>query len=125
MITTGGQQTVQGLEHYQTATILVMVREHVEAAVEGLLEYYEHIEIVDIVLIGSRVKGTATDESDLDVLVEYRGDVREEGFFESLNSEEDQLEIDGIVVDFNPITLSKSGTISSWLARNGDYTKAA
>ena len=81
-------------------------------------------DVVDFQIIGSRNKGTAKKRSDLDVLIEYNNDnYSEDSLFNSLNDETNGLKINGIVVDFNPITPSKSGTIEEWLESNYDYNK--
>ena len=81
-------------------------------------------DIVDFQIIGSRNKGLAKDTSDLDVLVEYNNDnYGEDSLFNSLNDEDNGLIINGVAVDFNPITPSKSGTLDEWLENNYDYNK--
>lgn len=81
-------------------------------------------DIVDFQIIGSRNKGIAKKDSDLDILVEYNNDsIGEDSLFNSLNDENNRLNINGIEVDFNPITPSKSGTIDEWLERNYNYDK--
>lgn len=60
------------------------------------------IEIIDIVLYGSRTKEAARKDSDLDILLEYNGNIREDDLFNILN--DDPLYIDDIKVDINPIT---------------------
>ena len=60
------------------------------------------IEIIDIVPYGSRTKESARKDSDLDILLEYKGNIREDDLFNILN--DDPLYIDDIKVDINPIT---------------------
>ena len=60
------------------------------------------IEIIDIELYGSRTKEAAREDSDLDILLEYKGNIREDDLFNILN--DDSLYIDDIKVDINPIT---------------------
>lgn len=60
------------------------------------------IEIIDIELYGSRTKEAAREDSDLDILLEYKGNIREDDLFNILN--DDPLYIDDIKVDINPIT---------------------
>lgn len=60
------------------------------------------IEIIDIELYGSRTKEAAREDSDLDILLEYKGNIREDDLFNILN--DDPLYIDNIKVDINPIT---------------------
>lgn len=112
---------IYGLESYDEKEILKYVREHFEMLRE---QYDFDAEIVDMRVIGSRVVGNHDEDSDLDVLLEYKGKAREDGLFNILNDDEDQLFIDGIPVDINPITEAKSGTIAEFLAHNADYDKA-
>ena len=112
---------IYGLESYDEKEILKYVREHFEVLRE---QYDFDAEIVDMRVIGSRVVGNHDEDSDLDVLLEYKGKAREDGLFNILNDDEDQLFIEGIPVDINPITEAKSGTIAEFLARNADYDKA-
>ena len=60
------------------------------------------IEIIDIELYGSRTKEAAREDSDLDILLEYKGNIREDDLFNILN--DNPLYIDDIKVDINPIT---------------------
>lgn len=71
------------------------------------------VEIVDVIVSGSRCRGIEKDNSDLDMVVEYKGSVREDDFFDILN--EDGFEIVGIKVDINPITEGKSGALEEYL----------
>ena len=70
-----------------------------------LKKYINHkidIEIIDIELYGSRTKEAAREDSDLDILLEYKGNIREDDLFNILN--EEPLYIEGIKIDINPIT---------------------
>ena len=60
------------------------------------------IDIIDIQIYGSRTKKAAREDSDLDILLEYKGNIREDDLFNILN--DDPLYIDDIKVDINPIT---------------------
>lgn len=68
---------------------------------------------VDMIAIGSRAFGMAREDSDLDILLEYEGDVKEDEVFNALNAE--PLELMGIKVDFFPIRSQESGTLVTWL----------
>lgn len=59
------------------------------------------IEIEDIFLYGSRVVGNSTINSDLDVIFKYKGEIREDDFFNLLS--EYDIKIDNIKIDFNPV----------------------
>jgi len=66
----------------------------------------EGIRIRQIILTGSRTRGYEQDNSDLDVLIFYTGDIKEDDFFNILASS--PLEICGVKVDFNPTQLESN-----------------
>lgn len=119
------QSTIQGLEKYSENELNEVLSRYVEA--EMMLVSSDEFKLKGIKIVGSRMKGTAKEGSDLDVLVEYEGSMREDEAFNMLNGEEGgpHFGIDGIRVDFNPIKADDSGTIEQWLKRNGDYDKNA
>lgn len=74
------------------------------------------VEIVGAKVYGSRAYENESHEySDLDVVVEYRGNLREDDFFSMLHDAEDSFELNGIPVDINPITEGKSGTLAEFM----------
>ena len=114
------KSNIQGLESYSEEELRVIVEKHVRSAIA---DADMDAEITGIRFIGSRTTGTARADSDLDVLVEYHGTAREDSLFNVLNDEDNRLVIDGITVDINPITPSKSGTIEEFMRRNAGYKK--
>ena len=76
-------------------------------------------EVVGVVVSGSRCRGIEKAGSDLDVVLEYKGNVREDTFFDILH--EDGMEIGGVKVDINPITEGKTGTLESYLPAVKEY----
>ena len=80
---------------------------------------YEDVEIVGTKVIGSRVNGDAREDSDLDAIVEFKGNAREDSLFNLLH--DGSIEIDGVTVDINPITEGKSGTIEQFMRRADEY----
>lgn len=107
---------VQGLENYRRWDIETIVHDFFnerfegvdDAPTPGLIEIY-----------GSRGRGTAHDGSDLDVVVEYEGDWKEDAVFNILH--EEPLEIDGINVDINPITEGQTGSMRKFMERSREY----
>lgn len=81
----------------------------------------DEFELVDIAFYGSRVSGKASVDSDLDVLVEYKGTAREDTIFDVLA--EQQIMLEGVRLDINPIKNEKSGTIVDYLERCDDNWK--
>ena len=76
-------------------------------------EYGIDVELVNVVVSGSRCRGLEKAGSDLDVVVEYKGREHEDDLFNAFN--EDGLMIGGIKVDINPITEGKTGTLVTYL----------
>jgi len=66
-----------------------------------------------VVLSGSRCRGLEGKHSDLDVVVELRGNEREDDLFNLLH--EDKFFIGEVKVDINPITAYKTGTLEEYL----------
>ncbi len=79
----------------------------------------------EVKLLGARVYGSRSREglyqegSDIDVVVSYSGDFREDVFFNALH--EDGLTIAGIPVDINPISTEKTGTLEEYLESADKY----
>lgn len=68
---------------------------------------------------GSRSRGLEHEGSDVDVVLSYSGDMREDAFFNLLH--EDGLQIGGIPVDINPISEEKTGSIEDYLEQANKY----
>jgi len=109
---------VQGLENYSAEELKEIAREYIE---DVIAESGFDAEVVDLAIYGSRRRGDGRDDSDLDIVVEYSGNAREDDLFNALNDAETQLEIDGVKVDINPITKSKSGTLGEFMERVREY----
>lgn len=79
--------------------------------------------IVDAVISGSRCRGLENESSDIDVVVEYIGDVREDALFNVLNDVENNgsYEFGGVKVDINPITADQTGTLAEYLPQVEKY----
>lgn len=79
----------------------------------------------DVKLLGARVYGSRSREglyhegSDIDVVVSYSGDFREDAFFNALHG--DGLTVAGIPVDVNPISTEQTGTLEEYLESADRY----
>ena len=118
-LTNDTKYSIQGLENYTKDEIKSISNDYIQQKLEenGLYD----VEIKGIDIHGSRNRGTAKTNSDLDVVVEYKGDVREDTLFDILN--EDPMYIDDIQVDINPITESDTGTLEDYMKRSNEYDK--
>ena len=92
------------------ADIEDIVRDFAEQMFE---EYGISAEINDVVLSGSRCRGLENESSDIDVIISVNSDSKEYELFNALHGEE--IEIDGIPVDINPITPQETGTLDDYL----------
>lgn len=79
----------------------------------------------DVTLLAARVYGSRTretlyrEDSDLDVVLSYTGDIREDTFFNLLH--ENGMRIAGLKTDINPISLEKTGTLQEYMKRAEQY----
>lgn len=95
-----------------------MVSDYVQSKID---ENNLEAEVVRVVISGSRCRGIEKASSDLDVVLEYKGSIREDTLFDILH--EDEMEIGGVKVDINPITEGKTGTLESYLPEVEKYLK--
>ena len=102
---------IKGLESYSESQLKNRILEYVNDVLDE--KSYEPVRIVQTTFYGSRAKGTSTDISDLDVILEYEGDVKEDEMFNMLN--EESLYIDDIQIDINPIRAEQSGTTEEYI----------
>ena len=117
--TNGQEKQIQGLESYSKKQIKDITRDYIQEKLEENNLY--DVEINDLEIIGSRNRGTAKENSDLDIVVEYTGDIREDDLFNILN--EEPMYIDGVQVDINPINEYDSGTLKKFMERSNKYDK--
>lgn len=110
---------IQGLEGYTEDEILADVRAFIEEQLEDA--GIEGVTIKGMALHGSRMRGDARPDSDLDVVVEYEGDISEDAFFNLVNYDLNFRGPNGIIIDINPITRGKSGTLEQYMERSRRY----
>ena len=114
------EKPVQGLEGYSRDEIKNIVTEHIN---DVMRDYDIDAEIIGMDIHGSRNRHDARPDSDLDVVVEYSGDIREDDMFNALNGEEDALSIEGIKVDINPIRKEETGDLQDYMRQSEEYDK--
>lgn len=114
------EKPVQGLEGYSRDEIKGIVADHIN---DVMRDYDIDAEIIGMDIHGSRNRHDARPDSDLDVVVEYSGDIREDDMFNALNGEEDALSIEGIKVDINPIRKEETGDLQDYMKQSEEYDK--
>ena len=93
---------IQGFEDYSTEQLEEIVLEHIT---DAFTEIGIDVEIIDVEIYGSRTRGEAKADSDLDVKVRYKGAEKDYALFNILNDDDSALYIDGVRVDINPCTI--------------------
>lgn len=110
-------KVIQGLEYYSYDEVVDLVLDFIKNRLyENNIIPNKDIKIIEIQLHGSRLRGQAKKRSDLDAVLQYEGDLREDDLFTILN-DRPQCRIEGIKVDINPI---KEDT-RSYMKRSDDY----
>lgn len=109
---------IQGLENYSYNEIIDLVNDFIMDRIWNSGHSDDDIKLTDIRLHGSRLRNQAKQESDLDAVVEYDGDIREDDFFSILN-DEDPLYIDDVRVDINPIKTD----MDLYMKRSAEYDR--
>ena len=82
-------------------------------------EYAPGTEIMEVVLVGSRARGLEREDSDMDFVIEYEGEMKEDEMFNLLNQE--GMVLAGIKIDLNPIRLEQSGLLEDYLLNAESY----
>lgn len=114
------EKPVQGLEGYSRDEIKGIVTDHIN---DVMRDYDIDAEIIGMDIHGSRNRHDARPDSDLDVVVEYSGDIREDDMFNALNGEEDALSIEEIKVDINPIRKEETGDLQDYMKQSEEYDR--
>lgn len=104
-------------EIFKESDLINIVKEDLRIIIE---ENDLQIEIEGIEIIGSYARGENTSESDLDILVQYSGDISDDNLFNIL-AEED-LSLYGVKIDINPINSAKD-SIKDFKERNKGFSK--
>lgn len=89
--------------------------------VEGVLKdnYFDNIEVVEVWLHGSRMRGDFKNTSDLDAVVFYKGHEKEDTIYNILVDE--SYNVMGINVDFNPIQIDNDNDIKEYKEISNKY----
>lgn len=78
------------------------------------------VELLGAWVYGSRSRdGLFREDSDIDVVLSYQGDLNEDDFFNALH--ENMKDIEGIPVDINPISADKTGTLYEYVRTAEEY----
>lgn len=80
----------------------------------------DDVSVIELWAYGSRMRGDYTKDSDIDIVVFYAtDDVKEDHLCNILNAE--KIEIEGHIVDFNPIRVENERDIKKYKEQSNDY----
>ena len=102
------------------------IKDYVKYQLEDIISDNDlNIEILDLYVHGSRIRGDHKDSSDLDVVLYYKGKMKEDSLFNILHDEEyeDLFNYDGIEIDINPIHDEETGSLKSYIEKDKNYKK--
>jgi len=102
------------------------IKDYVKHQIEEIISDNDlNIEIIDLYVHGSRIRGDHKDSSDLDVVLYYKGKMKEDALFNILHDEEykDIFNYDDIEIDINPIHDEETGSLKSYIERDKNYKK--
>lgn len=103
-------------DNMSAADVEALVTDYIAGKIE---EYALDIEVLGVIVTGSRCRGLENDDSDIDVVVEYKGRMKEDALFNILH--EDEFTIFDVAVDINPITEVESGSLVTYLPWAEEY----
>lgn len=110
-------RSISPIEGYTYSEVIDMVQNDVENILSE--EGTDNVEAVEFWAHGSRMRGNAKEDSDLDVVMFYKGNEKEDSLFNLIN--EHELAIDGIKVDVNPIRISNEQDIARYKEKSARY----
>lgn len=84
---------IHGLEVWEKEDLLCEALDHIETE----LSFIDGLKVRRVFAVGSRVSGKHREDSDLDIVFEYEGSVKEGRMSDILN---ERLLIDDIAIDF-------------------------
>lgn len=109
--------SISPIEGYTYSEVIDMVQNDVENILSE--EGADNVEAVEFWAHGSRMRGNAKEDSDLDVVMFYKGNEKEDSLFNLIN--EHELAIEGIKVDVNPIRISNEQDIARYKEKSARY----
>lgn len=101
--------TINGMD---ANCVLMLAKDYLQ---EKITAYDLDAQIVDAIIAGSRGRGEETVESDIDIVVEFQGSIREDFLFNVAH--EDEFLIGDVLLDINPIKKEKSGTLKDYIEK--------
>ena len=104
-----------------TGTIGIAGCGYVQYQIENIISENElDIDIIELYVHGSRINGNPHKDSDLDVVLYYKGNMKEDSLFNILHDDEykDELTYNKVYIDINPIRDEETGSLASYIQKD-------
>ena len=108
------------------STTIEEITDYVQYQLEYIINENElDIEILELYIHGSRINGNPRKDSDLDIVLYYKGNIKEDALFNIIHDDEyiDILTYDGIYIDINPIRDQETGSLKKYKEKDKNYKK--
>lgn len=108
------------------STTIDDIIDYIQYQLEEIIQDNElDIEIIELYVHGSRINGNPRKDSDLDIVLYYKGNMKEDTLFNILHDDEyeDNFTYDGIYIDINPIRDQETGSLKKYKEKDRNYKK--
>ena len=108
------------------STTIDDIKDYVQYQIENIISENElDIDIIELYVHGSRINGNPHKDSDLDVVLYYKGNMKEDSLFNILHDDEykDELTYNKVYIDINPIRDEETGSLASYIQKDKNYKK--
>lgn len=109
------------------STTIEEIKDYVQYQLEDIINDNDlDVEIIELYVHGSRINGNPHKDSDLDVVLYYKGSIKEDSLFNILHDEDyvEVLTYDKVYIDINPIRDEETGSLDDYIKNNKKYKKA-
>ena len=109
------------------STTIEEIKDYVQYQLEDIINDNDlDVEIIELYVHGSRINGNPHKDSDLDVVLYYKGSIKEDSLFNILYDEDyvEDLTYDKVYIDINPIRDEETGSLDDYIKNDKKYKKA-
>ena len=100
------------------STTIDDIKDYVQYQIENIINDNElDVDIIELYVHGSRINGNPHKDSDLDVVLYYKGSMKEDTLFNILHNDEyiETLTYDKVYIDINPIRDEETGSLDNYI----------
>lgn len=109
------------------STTIEEIKDYVQYQLEDIINDNDlDVEIIELYVHGSRINGNPHKDSDLDVVLYYKGSIKEDSLFNILHDDDyvEDLTYDKVYIDINPIRDEETGSLDDYIKNDKKYKKA-